>query len=281
MRSYILPLVAAVLTIACLYTVDACNEALCAPLVSKCMLIKCCECDMTNKKNCTCCRDCQVCLAKLYTQCCSCVGLCPAPDPDDGLYRTSSIETLPDPIPDLFAVLTEEEDFHQRWTTHTYAYNLDSLLFKPGTGYTPDLSAAITEEGAGGGGGGPSNNSTGLMGIQNCSTAFFSQCMSIAKCKISCKSMGAAKYRWFHEYGCCQCIGSTCLDYGLNEPHCLHCPPRSNSVEEEEGEYGGKESPEHEDSMLDQAKSHSSSSGISEEEKEDVKLGAHVVPDSV
>lgn len=64
----------------------------------------------------------------------------------------------------------------------------------------------------------------GVMGIQNCTVAFFAQCMSIAKCKSSCKSMGAAKYRWFHEYGCCQCIGSTCLDYGFSAPHCLNCP---------------------------------------------------------
>jgi hypothetical protein len=75
----------------------------------------------------------------------------------------------------------------------------------------------------------------GVMGVHNCSTAFFSQCMSIAKCKTSCKSMGAAKYRWFHEHGCCQCIGSTCIDYGLNEPHCLRCPLK-DSVEKEDYE---------------------------------------------
>lgn len=271
MKSYVLPLGAAVLVTACFLAVEACNEALCAPLVSKCMLIKCCECDMTNKKNCSCCRDCQVCLAKLYTQCCSCVGLCPAPDPEDGLYRTSSIETLPDPIPDLFTVLTEEEDFMKRWTTHTYAYNLDSLLFKPGTGYTPDIRATVIEEGAGGS---SPSNATGLMGIQNCTTAFFSHCMSIAKCKMSCKSMGAAKYRWFHEYGCCQCIGSTCLDYGLNEPHCLHCPLQSNSVEEEDGEKGSLEDDE---SVVESVKSF----GNGDMKEDIVKVGADVVPDSV
>ena len=82
---------------------------------------------------------------------CACVcvlsGLCPAPDPDDGLYSTSSIETLPDPIPELFAVLTEEEDPLRRWTTHTYSYNLDSLLFKPGTGYSSELDSFVTGAG--------------------------------------------------------------------------------------------------------------------------------------
>lgn len=45
--------------------------------------------------------------------------------------------------------------------------------------------------------------------------------------------MGASKYRWFHEYGCCQCIGSTCLDYGLNEPNCLRCPSKKEEEDKE------------------------------------------------
>lgn len=52
----------------------ACNEAVCASSVSKCLLLKSCECDMTNRSNCTCCTDCHRCLARLYTDCCSCVG---------------------------------------------------------------------------------------------------------------------------------------------------------------------------------------------------------------
>ena len=56
-----------------IYT-HACNEAVCASLVSKCMLLKSCECNMLDKNNCTCCKDCHRCLAKLYTECCSCVG---------------------------------------------------------------------------------------------------------------------------------------------------------------------------------------------------------------
>jgi len=52
----------------------ACNEAVCASLVSKCLLLKSCECDMTDRRNCTCCTDCHRCLERLYTDCCSCVG---------------------------------------------------------------------------------------------------------------------------------------------------------------------------------------------------------------
>ena len=35
--------------------------------------------------------------------------------------------------------------------------------------------------------------------------------------------MGATSYRWFHD-GCCECIGDTCINYGINESRCMHCP---------------------------------------------------------
>ena len=74
-------------------------------------------------------------------------GLCPVPDPEDTLQKSSSIENLPDPIPELFDVLTEEEDFLQRWTTFHYSYSLNQLLFHPGTGYIPELTSAVVGEG--------------------------------------------------------------------------------------------------------------------------------------
>lgn len=51
-----------------------------------------------------------------------------------------------------------------------------------------------------------------------------SNCLSLKRCKLSCMSMGASRYRWFHEHGCCQCIGSSCINYGLNKPKCHLCP---------------------------------------------------------
>ena len=57
-----------------LHLTEACNEAICASLVSKCLLIKSCDCNMSDKSNCACCGECQLCLAKLYSECCSCVG---------------------------------------------------------------------------------------------------------------------------------------------------------------------------------------------------------------
>ena len=62
------------LMIADISTAESCNEAVCASLVTKCMLLKSCECDMTDKSNCSCCKDCHRCLHSLYTECCSCVG---------------------------------------------------------------------------------------------------------------------------------------------------------------------------------------------------------------
>lgn len=53
--------------------VESCNEAICASIVSKCMLTQSCKCEL---KNSTCCKECIVCLGKdYYEECCSCVGM--------------------------------------------------------------------------------------------------------------------------------------------------------------------------------------------------------------
>ncbi|KAL4234077.1 hypothetical protein ACF0H5_005731 [Mactra antiquata] len=207
----------------------ACNQQACASLVSKCQLIKKCDCDMSDKKNCSCCNSCQLCLAQLYSECCSCVDMCPHPDPEDSIFKTSAIEEMPDPIPELFNVLTEEEDYLQRWTTHKYPVYYDPRYDEASN--RKDFVHSETDE------------ITSPHSMTNCTVAFMSKCMSMKKCKQSCKSMGAAKYRWFHSEGCCQCIGNTCIDYGLNEPMCLECKadededvPVTPNVENSEGE---------------------------------------------
>lgn len=53
------------------YSVYGCNEAVCASIVSKCMLTQSCKCEL---RNCTCCKECFSCLDYLYAECCSCVG---------------------------------------------------------------------------------------------------------------------------------------------------------------------------------------------------------------
>ena len=81
--------------------------------------------------------------------------------------------------------------------------------------------------------GGQSTSHFGTPGPYNCTVAFMSECTSLGKCKQSCKSMGSAKYRWFHDQGCCQCIGDTCIDYGLNDPQCLACKAEEEEDSEE------------------------------------------------
>lgn len=53
------------------YVGYACNEAVCASIVSKCMITQSCKCDLAN---CSCCKECFSCLSNLYSECCSCVG---------------------------------------------------------------------------------------------------------------------------------------------------------------------------------------------------------------
>lgn len=56
-----------------------CSETECGPRVSKCMLLKACNCSITRENilnnTCTCCTECIQCLDKQYTQCCSCFGM--------------------------------------------------------------------------------------------------------------------------------------------------------------------------------------------------------------
>merc|ERR1719410_2482439 len=67
-----------------------------------------------------------------------------------------------------------------------------------------------------------SEGEDGLVTV-NCTVAYMGQCMSWNKCKASCTSMGATSYRWFHD-GCCECVGSQCIHYGINQSRCRDCP---------------------------------------------------------
>lgn len=202
-----------------------CNEALCASIVSKCMLLKSCKCDFTNTTKCECCKDCHKCLSSLYTDCCVCVGMCPPANPDDAMLEASTIKDIEDPIPVLFNALTEEYDDIGRWTTFSYPVHYDASVYKPGvSGHDMTAGEAVDEY-----------HTTDNVHIQqvNCTVAFLVPCMSLRKCNEACKSMGAASLRWFHEHGCCECISSSCHDsYGLKKPKCLKCPAKEEEIEE-------------------------------------------------
>lgn len=59
------------LIIATVYLSYACDEQKCARHVTRCMLMRRCECDLGN---CSCCHDCYKCLGDSWLDCCECFG---------------------------------------------------------------------------------------------------------------------------------------------------------------------------------------------------------------
>ena len=57
--------------------------------------------------------------------------MCPESKTHKDWLKSSTVEELEDPLPELFDVLTEEEDIYLRWTTFNYPAHLDLLYFKP------------------------------------------------------------------------------------------------------------------------------------------------------
>ncbi|XP_063876865.1 twisted gastrulation protein homolog 1-B-like isoform X1 [Scylla paramamosain] len=208
-----------VAVMACLgaWTCHACNEVVCASVVSKCMLTQACKCDLTRSpdNNCTCCRDCAKCLGYLYTECCSCLGMC---EPrEQVLDRTDSqVGDLPEPFPHMFRALTGEKDTLLRWTSITFPIDVDLT----------DIDVSTMNKNRYKLGAIPVDNSQDTTQIDqvtvNCTVMYMSQCMSGNKCKETCRSTGATAYRWFFD-GCCECVGSTCVNYGINESRCIQC----------------------------------------------------------
>lgn len=106
------------------HRVDSCNEAVCGSVVSKCLLTQSCKCDLAN---CTCCKECFNCLSYLYSECCSCVDMCPRQnDTENRLSANSNVEEFLESIPGLFSVLTEFPDPHNRWNSTTYPVDYNS-----------------------------------------------------------------------------------------------------------------------------------------------------------
>ncbi|KAI5730023.1 hypothetical protein M8J76_009135 [Diaphorina citri] len=193
-------------------TSKGCNEAVCASIVSKCMITQSCKCDM---KNCTCCKDCLNCLSYLWTECCSCVDLCPKPNSTatSELSKQSHVEDLTDAIPTLFKVLTSESDTLHRFDTITFPVDFPIAQFKPQ--YEKEIKYKMQTS--------DQETADPLTAVTlNCTVAYMSTCMSWSKCKTSCRSMGSTSVRWFHD-GCCECIGDTCINYGINQSRCQNC----------------------------------------------------------
>ncbi|XP_044099336.1 twisted gastrulation protein homolog 1 isoform X1 [Neovison vison] len=85
----------------------SCNKALCASDVSKCLIQELCQC-RPGEGNCSCCKECMLCLGTLWDECCDCVGMCnPRNYSDTPPTSKSTVEELHEPIPSLFRALTE------------------------------------------------------------------------------------------------------------------------------------------------------------------------------
>lgn len=171
--------------------VSSCPRMQCAPIISKCQLLDACRCEPIL--NYTCYKACSHCLADLYPDCCSCVGICPKEDENDKTLdsHVKLFESINDELFDLFV---EDRDSPGRW--HIF-------------------SEPITTD-----------KSTSDM---NCTMAFLDSCVDMYKCETSCMSMGASGYRWFH-VGCCECVGKYCLNFGVNQIRCRNCPEESDQV---------------------------------------------------
>jgi len=151
--------------------------------------------------------------------------MCPKPNETDSFLSSKShVEELLEPQPELFEVLTEEEDRLLRWRSFSFPAELKFVT----SGKDTDIQYTTKVI---------KSDSDGIDQVEeipvNCTVTYMSQCMSWNKCKASCTSMGASSYRWFHD-GCCECVGKYCVNYGINESRCLQCPlPRENGENEE------------------------------------------------
>lgn len=200
--------------------VNSCNEAVCGSVVSKCLLTQSCNCDF---KNCTCCKDCYNCLGFLYSECCSCVDMCPNIDTENDKRMLSYVEDFEEAVPGLFLVLADQEDGAQgRWISKTFPVDFDISQYNPKKKIKIHMQTNEQEII-------PKKDVLTL----NCTVLFMSECMSNDKCKKICKSMGASGYRWFHD-ACCECIGEHCINYGINESRCKNCPIKDNNIEDED-----------------------------------------------
>ena len=180
-----------------------CNEAICASIVSKCTLLRSCECTLEAEgQNCSCCKKCYSCLEHLATECCSCVGLCPKSNTETNstaFIAKSSVGDISEPTPQLWDALMEGDDPTDLWDKLTF--QVDDYKKKAPKNHVQDT--LIQEE----------------YVTFNCTVAFLKNEIGDRKCEKSCMSMGASSYRWFNN-GCCQCVGHGCIQYGVNEARC-------------------------------------------------------------
>ncbi|XP_056148633.1 twisted gastrulation protein homolog 1-A [Lampris incognitus] len=196
---------------------NGCNKALCASDVSKCLIQELCQCRPSDG-NCSCCKECMLCLGTLWEECCDCVGMCnPKNYSDSPATSKSTVEELHRPIPSLFRALTEgDAPINMMVVSFPVAEELshhENLVSFLETLDNQHQNVSL-----------PGNSIHASYDTQDnmCTVVYFDDCVSIRQCKLYCESMGGSKYRWFHN-ACCQCIGPECLDYGSKAVKCMNC----------------------------------------------------------
>ncbi|XP_055913595.1 protein twisted gastrulation [Eupeodes corollae] len=221
--------------------VESCNEVVCASIVSKCMLTQSCKCE---PKNCSCYKECLSCLGKkYYEECCSCVELCPKPNETrNALSKKSHVEEF-DGVPELFNALITSEPEEYEWDIVTFPVDFDTVLAGPKLEKDVKYYLKSNEQDSD-----EILKERDHMITVNCSVIYLSPCISWNKCRQSCQSTGASSYRWFHD-GCCECVGATCINYGINESRCRRCPESKDDgddlddIDEELQDFGDEMGP--------------------------------------
>ena len=180
---------------------ETCDIALCLAVVSKCLFLGACACELKSvESGCLCCKECKLCLGdELYLKCCDCLGLCKN---NEFEAVENTVHLLDSPIPSLFDALIANGDSFP-WVFR------DIPQFKTSTYKT-------------------ANNELSSLATHHCPSIFFDNCMPMYKCSSSCVSLGSSVMRWFHN-GCCHCVGDiSCNDLGSNNPRCHECNVPTN-----------------------------------------------------
>lgn len=145
-----------------------CDQLLCAPVVSKCLLTQSCNCKISD---CHCCKDCILCLGRLFHDCCGCLEMCPQGRPK--LAAKSQIGDF-EGVPALFKSVVKDKHYRE-WTVIEMRMRESLELSMANSIDQDDIKQSIPK----------SHN-------QTCSLLYIKSCMPFKKCTEYCESIVSA-----------------------------------------------------------------------------------------